>query len=154
MPAWKVPLADVDVRESDIEAVAATYRSGWLSMGPETEALEHAFAGYTGAPHAVAVTNGTAALHLAMAAAGLGPGDEVIVPSLTFVATVNAVTYTGARPVFAEIAGLETPWLSAAACDALISGRTAAIVHMAYGGHHGELEQLEALARRKQLMLF
>ena len=72
-------------------------------MGPQTEALERAFAAYTGARHALAVANGTAALHLICAAAGLGPGDEVVVPSMTFVATVNAIAYTGATPVFADV---------------------------------------------------
>src|SRR5689334_10376690 len=96
--SWKVPLADVRVDEDDIAAVADVYRSGWLSMGPRIEELEEAFAAYTGAPHALAVANGTAGLHLICAAAPLGPGDEVIVPSLTFVATVNAIAYTGARP--------------------------------------------------------
>jgi dTDP-4-amino-4,6-dideoxygalactose transaminase len=153
MSDWKVPLADVTVPEADIDAVAATYRSGWLSMGPETERLEHAFAGYAGAAEAIAVANGTAALHLACAAAGLGPGDEVIVPSLTFVATVNAVAYTGARPVFADIAGLDSPWLSAEACESAIGPQTAAIMCMAYGGHDGDLEALKALADRRGLQL-
>lgn len=153
MSDWKVPLADVTVSEADIDAVAATYRSGWLSMGPETERLEHAFAGYAGAAEAIAVANGTAALHLACAAAGLGPGDEVIVPSLTFVATVNAVAYTGARPVFADIAGLDSPWLSAEACESAIGPQTAAIMCMAYGGHDGDLEALKALADRRGLQL-
>ena len=76
-------------------------------MGPRTAEFEAAFAEYTGARHALAVTNGTAALHLICLAAGLGPGDEVIVPSLTFVASVNAIAYTGATPVFAEIAALD-----------------------------------------------
>src|SRR6059058_5431776 len=92
---WRVPLADVVIADEDLEAVLDTYRSGWLSMGPRTEELEAAFARYTGARHALAVANGTAALHLVALAAGLGPGDEVIVPSLTFVATVNAIRYTG-----------------------------------------------------------
>ena len=72
MPDWKVPLADVQIGEEEIEAVAETYRSGWLSMGPRTEELEDRFAAYTGARHAIAVTNGTAALHLICLAAGLG----------------------------------------------------------------------------------
>src|SRR5512133_1881851 len=111
MPAWTVPLADVVVSEEDIATVADVYRSGWLSMGPQTEALEEEFAAYAGARHALAVANGTAALHLVCAAAGLGPGDEVVVPSMTFVATVNAIAYTGATPVFADVAGLTEPWL-------------------------------------------
>jgi dTDP-4-amino-4,6-dideoxygalactose transaminase len=153
MPDWTVPLADVRVPEDDIERVVATYRSGWLSMGPETEALEDAFALYTGASDAIAVANGTAALHLQCAAAGLGPGDEVIVPSLTFVATVNAVAYTGATPVFVDVVGLSAPWLSASACAAAIGPRTAAIVSMSYGGHHGEIESLTALAAERGLLL-
>src|SRR3954452_8268294 len=106
MAPWLVPLADIVVPEEDIAVVADVYRSGWLSMGPRTEELERALAEYTGARHALAVANGTAALHLICLAARLGPGDEVIVPSLTFVASVNAVAYTGATPVFADIAGL------------------------------------------------
>ena len=98
MPDWQVPLADVVVPEEDIAVVADVYRSGWLSMGPRTAEFERALAEYTGARHALAVANGTAALHLICLAAGLGPGDEVIVPSLTFVATVNAIAYTGATP--------------------------------------------------------
>jgi dTDP-4-amino-4,6-dideoxygalactose transaminase len=153
MPRWKVPLADVEITDGDMSAVLDTYRSGWLSMGPETERLEAAFASYTGAAHAVAASSGTAALHLICVAAGLGPGDEVVVPSLTFVATVNAIAYTGAKPVFAEIAGLDSPWLSADAAEATISPRTKAIMTMNYGGHAGEVEALRALAERRGLPL-
>jgi dTDP-4-amino-4,6-dideoxygalactose transaminase len=149
----RVPLADVRVPEEDIEVASATYRSGWLSMGPETERFEHEFAQYTGASEAVAVTNGTAAIHLICAAGGLGPGDEVIVPSLTFVATVNAVAYTGARPVFADISALDSPWLSVGACEAVTGERTAAVLAMPYGGHAGEIEGLRALADRRGLLL-
>ena len=154
MPTWKVPLADVVVSDADIDAVAETYRSGWLSMGPQTDAFESDLRDYTGAAHALAVTNGTAALHLICAAAGIGPGDEVIVPSLTFVATANAIAYTGATPVFADIAGLDRPWLSAAATEAQISERTAAIMTMSYGGHPGEVQTLRALAAQRGLLLF
>jgi dTDP-4-amino-4,6-dideoxygalactose transaminase len=153
VPDWKVSLTDVVVPQEDIDVVADVLRSGWLSMGPRTESLEAAFAAYTGAPHALAVTNGTAALHLICAAAGLGPGDEVVVPSLTFVATVNAIAYTGATPVFADVAGLHEPWLSAAAAEAAVSPRTKAIMTMAYGGHPGETEALRDLADRRDLVL-
>src|SRR3954465_3291278 len=153
MPQWTVPLADVVVPEEDIEVVADVYRSGWLSMGPETEALERDFAAYTGARHALAVTNGTAALHLICAASGIGPGDEVVVPSLTFVATVNAVAYTGATPVFADIASVTEPWLSAAAVERAITPRTRAVMTMTYGGHAGEVEALAALCAERGLVL-
>jgi dTDP-4-amino-4,6-dideoxygalactose transaminase len=150
---WTVPLADVVVPEADIAEVAEAYRSGWLSMGPRTDALERAFAIYTGAQHAVAVSSGTAALHLACLAAGLGPGDDVIVPSLTFVATVNAIAYSGATPVFADVAGLDSPWISAGSCAAAITPRTRAIMTMAYGGHPGDVTALRDLAGRHGLLL-
>ena len=153
MPAWQVPLADVTVPEEDVAAVADVYRSGWLSMGPRTAEFEQALAAYTGARHALGTANGTAALHLICLAAGLGPGDEAIVPSLTFVASVNAIAYTGATPVFADIAALETPWPSAAAVEAAITPRTKAIMAVAYGGHPGEIAELRELAASHGLIL-
>ena len=148
---WRVPLSDVVITEEDLAAVMDAYRSGWLSIGPRTAAFEQAFAEYAGTRYAVAVSSGTAALHLMCLAMGLGPGDEVIVPSLTFVATVNAIRYTGATPVFADIAGELEPWVSTAACEALITPRTRAIMHMPYGGHPGEAAALAALADRNGL---
>jgi dTDP-4-amino-4,6-dideoxygalactose transaminase len=153
MAGWKVPLADVLVTDADIEAVAATYRSGWLSMGPRIAEFEAAFAAYVGVPHACAVSSGTAALHLMCLAAGLGPGDEVVVPSLTFVATANAVRYVGATPVFADIAGLLEPWMSYRACEAAIGPATRAILYMGYGGHPGEVAAVAELARDRDLVL-
>jgi dTDP-4-amino-4,6-dideoxygalactose transaminase len=153
MSAWRVPLADVVVEEGDIEAVADVYRSGWLSMGPQTEALERDFAKFTGARHALAVANGTAALHLICAAAGIGPGDEVVVPSLTFVATVNAVAYTGATPVFADVVSVTEPWLDPDSVAAMAGERTKAIMTMAYGGHPGRTPALATMARERGLAL-
>jgi dTDP-4-amino-4,6-dideoxygalactose transaminase len=153
MAQWTVPLADVVVPEEDIAAVADVYRSGWLSMGPETEALEREFAAYTGVKHALAATNGTAALHLICVAAGLGPGDEVVVPSMTFVATVNAIAYTGATPAFADVVSLTEPWLDAEAVEAVLTDRTTAIMTMAYGGHPGRTAALAQLAREHGLVV-
>jgi dTDP-4-amino-4,6-dideoxygalactose transaminase len=153
MPEWRVPLADVEVGEPEISAAMDAYRSGWLSMGPRTEELEERFAGYVGTTHAIAVANGTAALHLICIAAGLTPGDEVIVPSLTFVATANAIRYTGATPVFADVAALDRPWLSARAATSVIGPRTKAMMNMTYGGHPGESAELAELAVRRDLIL-
>lgn len=153
MPDWRVPLADVEIGEKEITAVSETYRSGWLSMGPRTTELEEHFAEYTGSRHALAVASGTAALHLICLAAGLGAGDEVVVPSLTFVATANAIRYTGATPVFAEIADLERPWLSAEAAADAITNRTRAIMNMTYGGHPGDSAELAVLAADRGLTL-
>jgi dTDP-4-amino-4,6-dideoxygalactose transaminase len=153
MPRWIVPLADVVVTDDDLAAVTETYRSGWLSMGPRTEELEQRFAAYAGARHAFAVTNGTAALHLACLAAGVLPGDEVVVPSMTFVATVNAIRYCGATPVFADIAGLTEPWLAAERAATAITPRTRAIMTVDYAGHAGELPDLAGLAGEHGLAL-
>ncbi len=150
---WKVPLADVQVADSDLAVVMDVLRSGWLTMGPRTAEFEAAFADHADATHALAVSSGTAALHLMCLAAGIGPGDEVIVPSLTFVATVNAVRYCGATPVFAEIAGITEPWLSAQAVESLITPRTRAIMYVAFGGHPGTLGELAAIASRHDVAL-
>src|SRR5262245_62617568 len=86
---WRIPLSDIDFGPEEASAVQAVVESRWLTMGGMTEEFEREFAAYVGARHAIAVTNATAALHLACLVAGLGPGDEAVVPSLTFVATAN-----------------------------------------------------------------
>ena len=149
----KVPLASPRLLESELEAAMDAYRSGWLCMGPRTAELEDSMRTYTGAGQAVAVSSCSAALHVACLAAGLGPGDTVIVPSLAFAATVNAVAATGATPRFAEIAALERPWLSAEAAEAAIEPSTKAIVAMSYGGHPGEVAALAELAEQRGLAL-
>jgi dTDP-4-amino-4,6-dideoxygalactose transaminase len=150
---WQVPLSAVRLTEADIEAATDVYRSGWLSMGPRTQELESAFAEYSGAGHCLAVSSCTAALHLAMSVAGLGPGDDAVVPSITFVASANAVAYTGARPVFAEIAAVDRPWLSVESAERAITPDTKAIVAVSYGGHPGEIDGLRALAEERGLAL-
>src|SRR5271166_6936553 len=107
----QLPLFDLQLQPQDLEAVAATLRSGWLTLGPTTAAFEEAFAAHLGARHAIALSSCTAALHLAYLAAGVGPGDEVIVPSFTFAATAATVLHCGATPVFADIASLSRPFL-------------------------------------------
>jgi dTDP-4-amino-4,6-dideoxygalactose transaminase len=151
--AWDVPLADVIVTEDEIAVVADVYRSGWLSMGPRTEEFEQRLATYVGARQAVVMSSGTAALHLMCLAAGLGPGDEVIVPSMTFVATVNAVAYTGAQPVFADIASITQPWLATESVRNAITDRTRAVMAMSYGGHAGEVADLARLCEEHELIL-
>jgi dTDP-4-amino-4,6-dideoxygalactose transaminase len=150
---WQVPLSAVRLTEADIEAANDVYRSGWLSMGPRTQELESAFAEYAGSGHCVAVSSCTAALHLAMSVAGLGPGGDAVVPSLTFVASANAIAYTGARPVFAEIAAVDRPWLSVESAERAITPDTKAIVAVSYGGLPGEIEGLRDLADGRGLAL-
>ena len=143
---WQVPLSDIDLGDAEIEAVEKVLRSRWLSMGPVTQQFEAAFAAMCGAKHAFAVSNGTTALHLAYAALGLGPGDEVIVPALTFVATANAIRYTGATPVFADVTSLDDLTISPADIAAKITPRTRAIAVMHYGGYLCDMDAILALA--------
>jgi dTDP-4-amino-4,6-dideoxygalactose transaminase len=150
---WRVPLCHPMFSEEDLEAMLDAYRSGWLTSGPRTAELERAFAHYTGARRAIAVSSCSAALHLACEAAGLGPGDEVVVPSLTFASTVNAIAHVGARPRFADIAGPTEPWLSVESVEAAIGPRTKAILTMAYGGHLGETAAIADLASQRNLIL-
>jgi dTDP-4-amino-4,6-dideoxygalactose transaminase len=150
---WQVPLSAVRLTDADIEATNEVYRSGWLSMGPRTAELERAFAEYSGAGHVLAVSSCTAGLHLAMSAAGLRAGDDAVVPSITFVASANAVAYTGARPVFAEIAAVDRPWLSPETAERAITPDTKAIVAVSYAGHPGEIEGLRQLAEDRGLAL-
>jgi dTDP-4-amino-4,6-dideoxygalactose transaminase len=131
----------------------AAYRSGWVSPGPETAQLEEAFCAYTGAGHAVAVSSCSAGLHLACLAAGLGPGDRVIVPSLTFTSTVSAAVHVGATPIFADIASPTEPWLSAEAVGAAIDEHTRGIIAMHSGGPLGETIEIVELARARELVL-
>lgn len=150
---WQVPLSDIDLDEYEIAAVEKVLRSRWLSMGPVTQEFEAAFASMVGARHAFAVSNGTTALHLAYAALGLGPGDEVIVPALTFVATANAVIYTGATPVFADISSLDDLTISPADIAARITPATRAIAVMHYGGYLCDMAAIRALANQHELAI-
>jgi len=148
---WKVPLADVTFGPEEQEAVRRVLESGWVSMGPETEQFEAEFAQYLGAKHAVAVSSGTAALHLSLLALGIGPGDEVIVPSLTFVATANAVLYVGATPVFADITSLDDWTISPDEIERKLTDRTRAIIVMHYGGFPCAMDRIKAIAEKHGL---
>jgi dTDP-4-amino-4,6-dideoxygalactose transaminase len=148
---WQVPLADIDFGLEEEVAAVDVLRSRWLSMGSITQAFEKEFAAFTGTKHAIAVTNATAALHLACLAVGLGPGDEVILPSLTFVATANAVRYTGATPVFADIESLDWLNISPAAIEACINERTKAILVVHYAGFACDMPAILEIAKRHHL---
>lgn len=148
---WRIPLADVDLGPEEEAAVLDVLRSGWLTMGQVTAQFEAEFAAMTGARHAIAVANCTAALHLAGMALGWQPGDEVIVPSLTFVATANAVRYTGATPIFADVTSEDDFSISPEAVAAQITPRTQAIIVVHYAGYACDMDAVMRLARQHGL---
>jgi dTDP-4-amino-4,6-dideoxygalactose transaminase len=148
-----VPLFDLDIGPEEEAALLEALRSKWISAGPRVADFEDRFAAALGCPHAVAVANGTAALHLAMLACGVAPGDEVIVPSLTFVATANAARYVGAKPIFADIQGGHDLTIDPAAIEAAITPRTRAIAVMHYAGFPCDMGRITALAERHRLVV-
>ena len=143
---WRVPLSDVRVDEEVLGVVAETVASGWWSMGPRVAELESSFSEYTRAPHALAVSNGTAALHLALLAVGCGPGDEVVLPSLNFVAAANVVNLVGATPVFCDVLGEHDLNLDPADLAEAVSPQTRAVIALHYGGFACELEAVLEIA--------
>jgi len=145
---WQVPLSDVIVDDELVEAALETLRSGWWSMGPRVAEFEQAFAELCGAEHAVAVANGTAALHLGLLALGCGPGDEVVLPSLNFVAAANAIVHTGARPVLCDIRGPDDLNLDPGDLEDALTPRTKAVLVLHYGGYPCDMEAVSALAER------
>lgn len=141
------------VGEGEAAALADVIASGWLTMGDRVKQFEDAFAEMHGAADCVGVNSCTAALHLILHALGIGPGDEVLVPSLTFVATANAVLYVGAKPVFADIESLEAPLMSIAEADALCTPRTRAVILVHFAGYLADRDAWQAFARRRNLLL-
>ncbi len=148
---WRVSLSDLDFGEEEEQAVLDVLHSRWLTMGSRTNEFEKEFSSFTGAAHAIAVSNATQALHLACIALGIGPGTEVIVPSLTFVATSNAVLYTGAEVRFAEIMGETDLTISPGSIERLINERTKAIMVMHYGGYACDMQAVMEIARKHKL---
>ena len=144
---WKISLADIDFGVDEEVAVVDVLRSKWLTMGARTAEFERQFAEAVGATHAVAVNNCTAALHLALDAVGVKPGDEVIVPALTFVATANAVLYCGGTPVFGDVSGAARLSLDPDDVARKITPRTRAIVPVHYAGYSCDLDAFRTLAR-------
>ncbi|MDB6149049.1 MAG: DegT/DnrJ/EryC1/StrS aminotransferase [Chthoniobacter sp.] len=147
-----LPYGRQTIEDDDLEAVVAVLRSAWLTTGPKVPEFEQAFAEFTGTAHAVAVCNGTAALHCAMAALGVGPGDEVIVPAITFVATANAAVYCGATPVFADVEA-DTLLIDPADVERKITPRTRAIAAVDYAGQPCDWDALGAIAAKQRLPL-
>jgi perosamine synthetase len=147
-----LPYGHQVIDEDDIAAVVQVMRSDWITCGPVVQQFEETFAAKVGAQFAVTFTSGTAALHAAAAAAGLGPGDEAITSPMTFCATANSILFTGATPVFADVAE-DTLNLDPGKVEARISPRTKAIFAVDFAGHPAELDVLATLAETRGLTL-
>jgi dTDP-4-amino-4,6-dideoxygalactose transaminase len=150
---WRVPLTDIAMPEQDVQAVLDCLASGWLTMGPRIEAFEDALARYVGCPHAVAVANGTAALHLSLLAAGVGPGDEVIVPGFTFVASASAARYVGAEPVLCDVRSPRDFNIDPDDVARRITPRTRAVVAVHFCGYAVDVLALRELCDEHDLVL-
>ena len=153
MSAWRIPLSDLDLGGDEEAAVLRVIASGWLTAGEEVRAFEREFARLCGVGDAVALSSCTAALHLACLALGVGPGVEVVIPTLTFVATANAVCLAGGRPVFADSIGAEDLTIDPADVERRVTPATRGVVCMHYGGHACDLTGLLDVCERHGLFL-
>lgn len=140
-----LPFSRPDMEPADIDAVVAVLRSGWITTGPRCADLEAAFCERVGSRHAVAVTSATAALHLYLHALGIGPGDEVITPSMTWVSTVNLIRLAGAQPVFVDV-DRDTLMVTAETLAAALTERTRLIVPVHFAGAPLDLDPIRSLA--------
>jgi len=150
---WEIPLSDVSFDERESKAVLGVLRSGWLTMGGQVQTFEEEFVEAAGCRHAIAVSSGTAGLHLALLALDIGPGDEVIQPAVNFIASANMTLAVGAAPVFADITALETPTLDPGDVERRITSRTKAVVAMHYGGFPADVARLRELCRAHDIAL-
>lgn len=150
---WKYTLSEPDLDERDEAAVEACLQSQWLSMGPRTQEFEARFGEMIGVKHAIAVSNGTAALHLALAACGVGSGDEVIQPTINFVAAANMTCALGAKPVFADSISLVDPTLNPWEIEARITKATKAVVVMHFGGYACDMDAIAEICDKHGLLL-
>ena len=147
-----IPYGHQCIEEDDIKAVVDVLRSDWITTGPAVRAFEKAVGEFVGCKCGVAVSSGTAALHTAMYAAGINSGDEVIVPSMTFAATANAVVFQGGRPVFCDVDS-ETLLINPDIIEQKITSRTKAIIAVDYAGQPCDYDALREIADRNKLLL-
>ena len=147
-----IPYGRQSISEEDIQAVVDVLRSDYLTTGPKVAEFENIVANYVGAKYAVAVSNGTAALHIACLAAGIQPGDEVIVSPITFAASANCVLYCGGKPVFADIKP-DTYNIDPEDIERKITSKTKAIIAVHYTGQPCEMDEITAIAKKHNLVV-
>jgi dTDP-4-amino-4,6-dideoxygalactose transaminase len=151
--SWRVPLSDIDYDEAEEAAALRVLRSRWLTLGPEVERFEQAFASMVGVQHAIAVTNATAALHLALLGVGVQAGDEVVQPALNFVAAANMTRLVGAEPIFADIIDLTEPTIDPVDVERKLTPKTKAVIAMHYAGYPARMAELARICAAKGIAL-
>lgn len=148
---YRIPMVEPEIGEEELEKVMEAVKSGWVSSkGPFIEEFERRFSSYIGVKHGVVTSSGTSALHLALAALGVGRGDKVLVPSLTFVATANAVTYTGAEPIFLD-SHPEYWCINPSEIEKKISSQTKVIIAVHLYGHPCDMDEITSMAEDHDL---
>jgi perosamine synthetase len=147
-----IPYGKQSIDEEDIRAVVEVLRSDWLTTGPTVAEFEQAFADFVDSKEAVAISSGTAALHAAVYALGIGPGDEVIVPAMTFAATANCVVFQGATPVFADV-DPDSLLISPAEVEAKITSHTKAVIAVDYTGHPADYDAIRSITNKYGIAL-
>jgi len=150
---WKVVLSDLNFDQHEQKIVSQVIRNRWLTMGEMVQKLERNFTNFLGIKHAFAVSSGTAALHLALRALNIKTEDEVLVPSLTFVASANAILYVGAKPVFVDITDLSDLNLSCDDLENKITRKTKAVMVVHYGGYLADMERIKKIAKKHNLFV-
>lgn len=151
MPNYKIPLFKLNFDKKEEEAVVKTIKSHWISSGPRTNELELKFAKLIGAKYSLATSSCTASLHLAMLTAGIREGDEVLCPSLTFVATVNSIRYLGAIPVFCDISNEDDLTISPEEIERKITKKTKAILIMHYAGFPCDMKRIMSISKKHNI---
>jgi dTDP-4-amino-4,6-dideoxygalactose transaminase len=150
---WKIALSDLDFDQRELKSVVSVIKGKWLSMGWMVKEFEDRFAQYIGTKYAIATSSGTAALHLALRALDIQGGDEVLVPSITFVASANAVLYTGAKPKFVDSTSLDDFNLSVEDLEKKITKKSKAIIVVHYAGYIADMEQIKRIAQKYNLSI-
>ncbi|HMA63429.1 MAG TPA: DegT/DnrJ/EryC1/StrS family aminotransferase [bacterium] len=149
----KIPLFKLNYDKNEEQAVLDTIRSKWISTGPKSRQMEDYFSDKIGSKYCLTLTNCTSALHVALIVAGVGKGDEVLVPSLSFVATANVVKYTGATPVFCDITSYQDLTISPKEIEKKITDKTKAIIPMHYGGFGANMEKISEIAEQNNIKI-
>lgn len=145
-----LPFSRPALNEDDVTAIREVLQSGWITTGPKNQALEAEFCQLTGARHAIAVSSATGGMHVTLMALGIGPGDEVITPSLTWVSTANMISLLGAEPVMVDV-DPQTLMVTPQAIEAAITPRTKAIIPVHFAGAPVDLDAIHAIARQHNI---